>query len=279
MSGSQLGAALWRRRRLLIAAILLSLGLGAGVFVLVGPTYQMQAEVLLLPPAKSLETNTNRNPNPYLQLGDAIPAVTVLAAAMGGGATGDVLKQKGLDATYTLTQDNYSPAPLMLIDAEAATPQKATQALRLLLAQVPVTLGTLQEGHKLASDNVITSTEVTQATHPTKVRRTQMRLTVVAFGVAAIMLVSLILVADLALLRRAGRRAERAERARSSAAVGHSASHAVSRAPKNSRRDRRAKDRVPIGDVGAVRSNAAVSPVDSEAADTDHDVLTVPSRP
>ncbi len=195
---SEITYVLWRRRYWVMAVLLLSLGLGYGAFKSVGPDYQMQSEVLLLPPRDSLPANAN----PYLHLDDLPAAVDVVTAAISGPGTTDDLQKEGLDATFTLTRDNYSPAPMMLITVVAPSKQDAAKAQDLLLAQVPVTLAGLQADHGLTATNQITSTVVSRAHKPVPIRKTQLRLTLVATMGTAILGIGLIPLSDLFLVRR-----------------------------------------------------------------------------
>ena len=117
-------ASLLRRWYLVIVALLLT-GLACGyVARAIGPTYQMSASVLLIPPKDPTGLVTNR----YLSLGSTGSALQVLARSMSSDPTHREVLDGHQGADYTAGPDPSSSAPMLLLSARHLAKRAAAAA-------------------------------------------------------------------------------------------------------------------------------------------------------
>jgi len=167
-------ASLLRRWYLVIVALLLT-GLACGyVARAIGPTYQMSASVLLIPPKDPTGLVTNR----YLSLGSTGSALQVLARSMSSDPTHKEVLTGYEDADYTAGPDGASSAPMLLLNASAHSPTDARAVLAHALARAPKNLAALQQALGIANAAQIDSQLISEDAEPTFALKPQLRPTV-----------------------------------------------------------------------------------------------------
>jgi capsular polysaccharide biosynthesis protein len=202
---AELPQVLLRRWYLVIVGLLLTGGLAAATFQAVRPTYESTSEVLLLPPA----TSVPKGGNPYLVLGGLEAIGGVLSTAMMDQATTSEVKTEVPGAEYTIGLDETSPAPMLVVTARATTPQESLRIVDLVLQRIPPTMEKIQRAADVSTGSYITTTQITATERPTVIRKSQLRLVLVAaaLGIAFTLLV-VALIDALIMRRRAVRRAK-----------------------------------------------------------------------
>jgi uncharacterized protein involved in exopolysaccharide biosynthesis len=174
--------ALIRRWYAVTLGVLGTVGLCLLVVIAVPATYQARASVVLLPP----RTIVGRGGNPYTGLGGLQPAADVVARAMTDSTIASRIRLAGSSGAYQVDPDPSTSGPVLLILATGSTPAGALSTMRQVIAEVPVTLKSLQTSSGVAQQYLITSTVVTRPQAATAVRKTELRalLVAVAGGVA-----------------------------------------------------------------------------------------------
>jgi hypothetical protein len=180
---SGLSGALLRRWYLAIAGLALTLALCVEVTRIVPPTYQVAGSVVLLPP-KAVYRDSG---NPYLALGGLGAAVSVLSLSMADADTFAALRAQGSTGTYSVTADQASAGPVLLVVAQAKSSSGALRTLQLVMSQLPKTLTRIQESVGTRPTDMITTSVVTEKKEADKVRKGQIRALLVA-GTAGIAL-------------------------------------------------------------------------------------------
>ena len=193
--------ALRRRWYLGVATIVLAVAATLLTVALVGPTYQAQGAVLLVPPGSTLEQRpgvTTTAGNPYLELSGLGQARDIVIRSMSAKSTYIELCEATGNASYVsmrdnlcsahpsvsfeISQDYESSAPVILVTAKAGSREDAVTALTTIMGRVPATLQELQGGLNLRPKTAITSTPIVADTLPDVVHKDQVRAAVLVGG-------------------------------------------------------------------------------------------------
>jgi hypothetical protein len=189
---SELLGGLRRRWWIVLVGLLGTAVLTAAAFMLVPPKQDVQASLMVLPPAKS----SSEAGNPYLVLQGLGPAADMLAAAMNSGAVHESLAPEKGSGTFEVSRDTTSSGPMLLVKVTDTDPQRALALLDAVIKRMPAVLANL--------------TEVTRDVRPVPSLKGQLRATLAtAVGGLAITLFGTNALDGL-LLRRSARRRESA---------------------------------------------------------------------
>ncbi len=184
-----------RNRYLAVVAVVLSVAATFLVVRALGPDYQSEGTVVLLPPvSRSTQGgSTVVEGNPYLSLGNLNQARDLVIRRMTSQVVADKVAKSEPDVSYDLTADAQSTGPVILIRVSASSAAASTSALRSVMAQVPSSLNALQASLKPA--DYITSQPLTADVRPKAVHKGQIRAGIVAGGgtlLAGLLLIALI---------------------------------------------------------------------------------------
>ncbi|GAB2596891.1 hypothetical protein GCM10009593_42820 [Microlunatus antarcticus] len=168
---------------------------------LVGPTYEAQGAVLLIPPGTTLDQRPGAaaaSGNPYLELGSLSQARDIVIRAVSAKSTYLEICQSVGDARYEsmrrdlcrphpsisfeVTEDFESTAPVILVTAEAGSAENAVTTLTTVMGRVPTSLSELQGGLNLRARAAITSTPIVTDTLPDVQHKDQIRAGVLVGG-------------------------------------------------------------------------------------------------
>lgn len=193
------------RRRWYIALALLVISSGVCVMAAqaVGPEYEAEASVVLVPPRNPEAPNSNR----YLDLGSLPYSVDVLARSMTSAETVEAIQQQAPNAEYEVASDPTTSAPIVLVKATSPDKKAASTMLNAVLDRIPQNLEELQERLGIRSRHQITLVLVAENPDPEPNQKSRIRL----LGVIGVGLLfgSTVLVGALdgLLLRRSRRKA------------------------------------------------------------------------
>jgi hypothetical protein len=194
----------WRllvRRWYVVVAGLVVTGILCAVAMQVVPVkYQATSSVLLLPPNSSV---AQEGGNPFLALGGLDVAAGVISRAMTDRTTQQQIAKAGAPGTYTIAPDAVSGGPLLVITAEAVSPEGALTTLAVVNRVLPTTLETVQSSAGISSASLIRSRQLTRDDAAQPVRKPLIRALLVALvaGLALTLLAASLV--DGMLLRRA----------------------------------------------------------------------------
>lgn len=172
---------------LTLIGVLVTIAAGATVVVAGGPKYELNASVVLLPPANIIPKSeeTGDAGNPFLYMSGLEPARSVLQSRMSSEAVVTRLEAQG--AKWVLEPDPISAAPALRVIVEADTPELATETLDAVLGQIPIALDSAQEDAGVVRASRITSLDVVREATPNTVWKGMIRqLIVVVFACIAI---------------------------------------------------------------------------------------------
>lgn len=198
-----LPAALRRRWYLAIVGILLTIGLCGLAYVQFPPTYAAKASVVLLPPS----TTVPEGGNPYLQLSDLKQAVDVMTRTLMSQETEERVMEQAPTGTFEVLPDYETSGPIIVITAGDVTPEAALKTLEVVKSMVSPALEDLQSTLGIAPESQITSKVLISDDQPSTVRKTQLRVLIIAFALGIAISALAVAIVDSALLRRAGRQA------------------------------------------------------------------------
>jgi hypothetical protein len=204
---SELLGGLRRRWWIVLVGLLGTAVLTAAAFMLVPPKQDVQASLMVLPPAKS----SSEAGNPYLVLQGLGPAADMLAAAMNSGAVHESLAPEKGSGTFEVSRDTTSSGPMLLVKVTDTDPQRALALLDAVIKRMPAVLANLQSQVAVRpASNLLSLTEVTRDVRPVPSLKGQLRATLAtAVGGLAITLFGTNALDGL-LLRRSARRRESA---------------------------------------------------------------------
>lgn len=200
------GASLVHRWYLFLLALLASGGLCLLVADLVPATYESKASIVLVPPESTVNP-VGENPdaqtprgNPYLYLGGLDQALDVVIRSVDSAQTHETVART-VPGEFEVTPDWTTSAPLLVVKAEAATSAETARLLEAVLAQVPVSLGRLQDRLDIPAESRITTFVVAADETPLPDRTIQIRLVALAGG-GSLALFALVIAALDGLLQR-----------------------------------------------------------------------------
>lgn len=192
MQFKDLWSALARRWYLLLLAIAVAIGGAVGVASVVGPTYETQAAVLILPPGSTGSGSSQTVGNPFLSLAGVSQVRDVvirtmmsktfleqLCSSSGDAAyeqmTGQLCRQSPAGITFEATPDFTSGAPMILVTVSSESPTTGGTALVAITDRVPGILSELQADLGLRPKALISSTPVVMDLQPDVVHKQQIR--------------------------------------------------------------------------------------------------------
>lgn len=180
---TDIGQTLRRRWYLLIVVLAIS---AAGTYAIVQrlpATFRATASIVLVPP----QTTLGDTGNPYLFLGGLQQSVDVLSRDLGSEQVEQTLKQEGgASASYAVTADYTTSAPIVLVTTEAPTGAAADAMLKAVVAQVPVSLDRLQAALAVPGKARITTQLISRSERPHQVMSGRYRAIVVVGGFLAV---------------------------------------------------------------------------------------------
>ncbi|MBA8792694.1 hypothetical protein FHX74_000288 [Friedmanniella endophytica] len=196
-------ASVRRQWAIALVGILVTVGLGVGAVVIVPPSYQYEANIVLLPPRTSVDTGGN----PYLLLSGLSQPLDVLSVSLQDQSTLELVHGIDRNAEVTVAPDANSSGPILVITAEAPTAAKAREARDAVAALVPSRLLTLQDQLNIVPRAQITSMVLTADQVPQVVNKTRLRAAVGVVGLGLVATLLLIALRDGRIGRRGRRRA------------------------------------------------------------------------
>jgi hypothetical protein len=164
-------ASLRRRWYLVFVAMVLTATASLGVARMVGPTYEAQGAVVLLPPADPENPDANR----FLSLGSLKQAADVLIRSLRNDATHAAIIEAVPASDYVIEPDYTTSAPVVVVRASSASAGGAAKVLGAVLRQVPATLRQLQDGQAIAPTNQIVAEGIDVDSGATRVVKGQLR--------------------------------------------------------------------------------------------------------
>ena len=188
-----------RRWYLVVAALVLTAAGCVGLGAFVGPSYDAQAYVVLVPPPSELDPTANR----FLGLDGLTGSVAILERSMRSDETAEELQRAAGDAEYEVAQDFSTSAPILLVTSTATTKAASSRMLDVVLERLPIELRKLQANVNIRPDSRITLSVVSQDLGPKANQKSRFR---AVAGGAAVMLTAfalLIAMVDGLLVRRA----------------------------------------------------------------------------
>jgi len=198
-----LGKALLRRWYLFVVVLALSAGATWAIASRLPDTYRASASIVLIPP----DTTLGDTGNPYLFLGGLQQSVDVLTRDLGSEQIRSAMKKKaGSSATYEVSADFATSAPIVVVTTEASTATAAQGMLDAVVAQVPVSLAGLQTALSVTGNAQITTQLISQSEKPEAIMSSKYRALVVVAGGLAVLGILLVGMIDGLLLRRRQRK-------------------------------------------------------------------------
>jgi len=193
-----LWAACRRRWPLVLVMVVLSMGLCWAAAGKVQPTYEATTSLVLVPPKDPESPLTNR----FLLLGGLNDSVAVLARTMQSADTAKAVQDAAPGATYTVTPDLTTSAPILVLSVSGADEAAAKAMMSTLMSRVPENLATLQSDLKIPPDRQI-SAKVVSSSKPAANQKARLRvLAVLAVGLLFVSAVTVAAVDGLLVRRR-----------------------------------------------------------------------------
>lgn len=214
---TELAQSLRRRWYLLLAVTVLAVVATTLIVSRLPATYRASASIVLVPP----ETTLGDTGNPYLFLGGLEQSVDVLSRDLGSEQVRDQMAEKGgSSASYTVTPDLTTSAPIVLVSTEASSADAADAMLDAVVAQVPVSLTRLQEALAVSGSAQITTQLIARSEKPRTVMSGRYRATVMVGGALLVGGVLFVAMVDGLLRRRRLRAGDGADTADGEASAG-----------------------------------------------------------
>ncbi len=187
-----------------LLGLMVTLGLAGVAVAAVPATYVASAQMVLLPPASHRSTSDPTALNPYLGLSGLQGMADIIARAMTDDRTATELKDSGVTA-YAVHYDPLSAGPVLLVQAEEASPGQASSALTVLLGEVQKTTARLQGATDLAPATYVTAELIARHGNPERSGKAQLRAVAVALvGGLVLTLLGVCLLDAARMRRRAG---------------------------------------------------------------------------
>lgn len=224
MQLKDLSGTLVRRWYLTLAGLLAVGGVCVGVFELIPPTFETEANVVLLPP----ESSVGEGGNPYLYLGGLDQAADVLTRALTSDASRTQVMTTLGHADYDVLPDWATSGPILIITGRGDSAAQADEVRQAVLESVPSTLVVLQKALNVPDGSQITSMVLTSDDKPTPVVKARMRAVAAAGAASLVAVVMLIGLLDGMLKTRTLRRSRRLADSNASAAAMSSTASAQS---------------------------------------------------
>lgn len=130
-----------RRRWMLVPVLLLIAGsLWWAASTKVGPEYEAEATVLLVPPRASEDPGANR----FLGLGSVAYSVDVVARSLTSTRAAEDLAKAAPGAVYTVLPDPTTSAPLLVVTTTSGDGAAAIKLMHAVLDRIPTALRNIQ---------------------------------------------------------------------------------------------------------------------------------------
>lgn len=194
--------ALARRWYLTLVAVAACLLAGTAVFRVVAPSYTAEGTTVLLPPMTQVVGLSPKGAaNPLLYLSDLTQTRDVLIQRLGSDTVRNAVSQPGM--TYTVSPDVNSSGPVIVVSAQAPSPDAAKAAVEGIQRMVPQLLSGLQADLGIDTRSRIESFALTQDQQAVLSHKPQIRLAVLAVvAVAGICFLGIGLLDGVLLVRR-----------------------------------------------------------------------------
>ncbi|WP_019180089.1 hypothetical protein [Microbacterium yannicii] len=189
-----------RRWYLTLPVLILAFAGGIGAFLVVEPTYERTAKLLMLPDTASIPAEAN----PYLYLSGLSPVADVLTRASGSQQFLDEVTEGVPGGAVSITRDFETASPVIVITASALADEAAALMVDETIDHVTDTLEDLQTAEGIADGRRLSIQTLTVDTAGTVVQRT--RLLATGLAVAAGLLLAIVLPALVEGLTRRRRR-------------------------------------------------------------------------
>lgn len=181
---------LLRRWYITFPGLILAVAVGLGAWLFLPVTYERSATQLLLPGAGNVPTKAN----PLLYLGGLSFAADVLVRAVGSESTLNDIKKQYPDASVTVTRDDTSGGPFIVVKVDAPTDAEAGRVVSLFLNTTANQLESLQQSQGIMGISRIGVVAVAVDQKSTEQNRTRL---VATFGGGATVLALALLLASL----------------------------------------------------------------------------------
>jgi hypothetical protein len=163
---------------LVLSGLLMTVGLCVAATVLVPPTYQADASVLLLPPRSADGTGENQ----YLNLGGLQPTTDAVSRAMTDSDVQKQLADAGATGAYVINTDPTTNGPVLLVSVTDASRAATLNTLKLVLDRLPIVIADLQEKVSVPVRSRLTSTVIAQDRTAGLVLKSRLRVLAAAIG-------------------------------------------------------------------------------------------------
>jgi capsular polysaccharide biosynthesis protein len=185
------GMSLVRRWPLVLIGLILTAALATATFFLVPVSWTAKASVLILPPT----TIVGETGNPYLFLSGLGQASDVLAKRLDAEDAHTAAQERYRGGDFTVATDPGSPAPVILIEADAPRADQALELAGEVHERVPAELVAMQRDLGVPTDALITQSDITVDTVAVLNPKTRIQATIIvaAAGLAlTILLIGLV---------------------------------------------------------------------------------------
>lgn len=172
------------------------------VALILPPTYQSSAQVLLVPSSQT--PGSEVRVNPYLNFNQTLfIAADVVRLSVTDQESVQRLRSADVPGTFSVELDKASSGPVLLVTGTGTTPREARRIVTEVVDSVKLALKDRQLEADAPADSLISTVPLTEPTRPIKIRKAQIQLAIVVLAGSA--LVGIFLVA---LLERRRRRRE-----------------------------------------------------------------------
>lgn len=180
--------ALVRRWYLVVIGLACTAALCAGAASKIGPTYEVNSSSVMMPGKATVVEGGN----PFLFLGGLTLARDVLVRSLASPEVEAQILETHPDASFTIAGDTTTSGPIILVTADASTPEAAQATMANVLATLPRQLTQLQSEAQAPDDARITLLPLSTDAEVTVVTkaRTRALLAAAALGVIATVLVT-----------------------------------------------------------------------------------------
>lgn len=202
-----------RRWLVLVSGLVATALLATAAFLAIGPTQEIKASGVLLPPATSVVNYPDREApgNPFLRLDGMNPVLAVLTTAMASEEMSDRMLADAPQTTYTVEPDPVSQAPVVVVTVSGSDAAEASRVLDRVTQQIPRTLEQLQDDAGVREAQRITLMPLVRDEEVTVVWRGLLRIEILIIGLGLVATSLLAALWDAVALSRSVRRISRSE--------------------------------------------------------------------
>jgi capsular polysaccharide biosynthesis protein len=170
-----------RRWRISVPAVLVAAGVGAGIFLVVPPSYQDTVQVLFL--GSPNQPGEKAKVNPYLSLSSTlVQTAAVVQARLSTSEAVEILAAQGATADYLVTPDQSTPAPVLILTTTSGDPAVAARTARAMVTQIQRILVELQQSAGAPADTWVHSAVISTLPKPKRMLNTSIRPAITAAG-------------------------------------------------------------------------------------------------